>query len=143
MDDQINNEYSYRALVVDKNPITRYLVASLLKRQEFQVFDTCKYEAAIQAFITLKPSLVILAQDLDGLNGLEIAHFIRSLTSGSYTHIVLHTHQPKLCLHTSVYYSCINNYIRKGDIQELERIIKAHRENGSAVIRPRETELNE
>lgn len=142
MDDQINNEYRHRAMVVDRDPVTRYLVTSLLKRQGYQVFETCKYEAAIQAFITLKPSLVFLSQELDGLNGLEIAHFIRGLNSGSYTDIVLHTHQLKEGLYLSVYFPCINHYIRKGDIQALEQIIKEHRANGSAVIGSRKTELN-
>lgn len=124
-----NNNYSFklRAMVVDDDMISRHLMVHTFKGHGFQVFETSQYEMAIRGFISLKPALIFLDQNLEGLCGLDIAFFIRRLAGGMYTKIFLHTTQHESELISDPNYQFIDEYVMKGDSKKLTSIIKRYR----------------
>lgn len=115
-----------RAIIVDEDESSRQQLLGVLSGYGYKVYATDKYEVAIRAFILLKPKLVFLDQDLYGLNGLEVAYFIRQLTWGRYATICLYTHHEKRELVADDNYRCINKYIRKDDMGGLSDFIEKH-----------------
>ena len=130
----VDYSYQLRAMVVDDDSVGRHLLFRLLKQHSIQVIEACQYEIAIRGFITLNPGLIFLDQHLKGLNGLEIAYFIRRLTGGAYAKIYLHTTVNQQDLVDDPNFQYINGYIKKGDIDKLHAVIRAYLNTSTPAV---------
>ena len=68
---------SYRVLVVDDAYINRRIVTRLLQSTQFEVAEVEDGEAAIRAWRTLQPHLMLMDMRMPKLNGYDVARFIR------------------------------------------------------------------
>lgn len=134
----MDNNYSFkpRAMVVDDDAVSRYLLVHMLEDYNFQVSEASQCEAAIQEFLCFKPEIVFLDQNLGTERGLDIAFFIRHLTAGRQVKIYLHTSQLESELISNRNYQHIDEYVMKGDIKKLTTIIEQYGvlQAGVAVI---------
>ena len=118
--------YQNRVMVVDSDSVSRHLLSRLLRSHNFQNYETNQYQIAIRNFIALKPGLIFLGYHLEGLNGLEVACFIRRITLGKYAKIYLHTTMNPQDIIDDPNYACIDGCIKKGDITAITSIICKH-----------------
>lgn len=118
-----------QALVVDDDPIARRFVEQILRKHNYRVYQTDDFRQAVQAFITLKPSIIILDQHLDGFRGLDLAYFIRSLDSDLAIEIILHTMESESEIFTDSKHRCVDTIVYKGNTRKLMSVIQQHGHN--------------
>ena len=78
-----------KALVVESDPTTQKQIAGLLTRRGFRVECVDDGDRAIGRFVATLPKLVVCAEQLPGLNGVEVCQQVRKL--GSRARILLLT----------------------------------------------------
>ena len=113
-------------MVVDNDAVSRRLLSRLLQNHGFQNIETKQYQIAIRNLISLKPALIFIGYHLDGLNGLEVACFMRRISQGKHAQIYLHTSMDCQDVIDDPNYACVDGYIQKGDIGTITSILGKH-----------------
>ena len=75
-----------RVMVVDDSRVSRILSSAILKalRPDSEVFEAANGDEALQVYAREKPDLCVLDMNMPGMNGLELAKEIRSLTPDAW-----------------------------------------------------------
>ncbi len=68
-----------KALVVDNNPINRYILHAFLKRNDYIVFEAENGLLAVQAYLAHQPDIIFMDVMMPIMNGLEACKQIKSL----------------------------------------------------------------
>ena len=123
MDNNNKPSILMHAMIVEDDPIAIMLISNLLKENKFRVFITDSYEEAIQLYITFKPSLIILDQNLIDFKGLDLACSLRKIYNSHVTRIVLCTNDKLDKLSLDIKFKYLDNYVLKSDIDKLRSII--------------------
>jgi DNA-binding response OmpR family regulator len=76
-------------LVVDDTLIGRATVTALLRRLGIRYIEAADGNAAIRAFRTYKPDIVLMDVEMPGMDGLEATRELRRLSSGTWLPILL------------------------------------------------------
>ena len=127
-----------QALIVDKDATSRMFIRQMLHEHQYRVFETDDCEQAVHAYITLKPAILIIDQNLAKFTGLELAYFINCLRDRTKTRIIMHTDMPMEELIRNRKFRFINDFVRKDDMQTLRHIIKQNKDtlHGEVHIEP-------
>jgi two-component system, cell cycle response regulator len=81
----------FKVLIADDSPVSRKLVEQALFGQPYTLLFAASGKQAIELYIQHRPSLVVMDWLMPDLNGVEICRRLRSISSGTYTHIIMLT----------------------------------------------------
>lgn len=80
---------SNHILIVDDDPILGGLLVDVLAEETYQVSHVLSGERAQDVLQTEDPTLVLLDYHLPGMNGLELAHWLRKREASRHIPIIL------------------------------------------------------
>jgi CheY-like chemotaxis protein len=80
---------SNHILIVDDDPILSGLLEDILKEETYQVSHVLSGERAQDVLQTEAPMLLLLDYHLPGINGLELAHWVRKRETSRHIPIIL------------------------------------------------------
>ena len=78
-------------LIVDDDPQVRLLAGACLAKSGFRIGEAQDSETAMEAFRTLRPSLVLCDVVMPGVDGYELCGMLRAAEGGSHVPIVMMT----------------------------------------------------
>jgi len=84
-------ESAMKLLIVDDSAVARKSVEQALFGQPYSLIFATTGQQAVDLFLKHRPSLVIMDRMMPDLNGVEICRRMRSISSSSYTHIIMLT----------------------------------------------------
>src|SRR6266446_1277789 len=84
-------ESEMKLLIVDDSAVARKSVEQALFGQPYSLIFATTGQQAVDLFLKHRPSLVIMDRMMPDLNGVEICRRMRSISSSSYTHIIMLT----------------------------------------------------
>ncbi|GCE03438.1 response regulator [Dictyobacter aurantiacus] len=76
-------------LIVDDDPILGGLLVDIFQEESYQVLHVLSGERAQNVLQTETPMLVLLDYHLPGMNGLELAHWLRKREASRHIPIIL------------------------------------------------------
>lgn len=81
----------FKVLIADDSPVSRRLVEQALFGQPYTLSFAATGKQAVELYIEHGPSLIVMDWMMPDLNGVEICRRLRSISSGTYTHIIMLT----------------------------------------------------
>lgn len=115
------------ALVVDGDPMTRFLVSSILSENNFHVIEGKNGVEAISQFVATRPSLIVIDMIMPIMDGCGAASIIRNMHSGTYCNIVLFTFEEKEFILRNSTCKSVNIVLNKKNVNELREHVRAIR----------------
>lgn len=100
-----------RIVVAESDNPTRSMVASILKRQGYDVFTAVHGEEALRMARLKHPALLILAHDLPKLNGFEVCNLLRSNIDTMFLPVLMLTKKNSLEEHLQGLACGVNHYL--------------------------------
>ncbi|GCE21954.1 response regulator [Dictyobacter kobayashii] len=105
-------------LIVDDDPILGGLLVDIFQDESYQVSHVLSGERAQDVLQTETPMLVLLDYHLPGMNGLELAHWMRKREASRHTPIILMSADVPAAAHSEVHLRTLRKPF------ELERILQ-------------------
>lgn len=80
-----------RILVADDNHVDRLLLSTIVRREGYEVVEAVDGPDALAKFRSLRPQMVLLDALMPGLDGFEVAHFIKEEAGEDFVPIIFLT----------------------------------------------------
>lgn len=113
------------ALVVDDDSMTRILVSTILKKNNFHVFEGENGVEAISQFISTRPSLIVIDMNMPIMDGCNAASIIRNMRSGNHCNIILFTSEEKELILRNSTCKSVDIVINKKNVNELREHVRS------------------
>ena len=113
-----------KAIVGIKEAAYRKNVSLILRKHNYRVFEVSEGSLIAKAFVVLRPSLVILGDELSDSRGIDIAFFIKNLTKQDDYQIILYSNKQQTELVKNVRARFIDEFVKIGDIKQLNSIVE-------------------
>lgn len=116
---------SYRVLVAEADPENLEILQELLELYDIEVVTADSGEAVIDGAVMFRPDLIIIDNQISGMNGFESIRLLRAISSLSDVPVIFLSDYPERTERIQAFAAGCNDYLVKPlDLDRLDQMLE-------------------